>query len=122
MIGDHRRSDNTSLRVGSRVWCDANVIQELSRGEAGGLKIPRLIELCMMTTLDDARVKVKVDDAVVRGSVAKEYALEVVAVQFTPANARHFNTDSGAKKLQVADVGFISVESLKWGLLGDSVY
>jgi hypothetical protein len=122
VIRDHRRSDNTSLRVGCRVWCDANVIQELSRGGAGGLKIPRLIKLCMMTMLDDAGVKVKVDNVVVRGSVAKEYALEVVAVQFPTANARHFNTDSGAKKLQVADVGFMSVESLEWGLLGDGVY
>jgi hypothetical protein len=53
-----------------------------------------------MTTLDDAGVKVQVDDVVVRGSVAKEYTLEVVAVQFPTANARHFNTDTGAEKLQ----------------------
>ena len=85
------------------------------------MKIPRLIKLCMMTTLDDAGVKVKVDDVVVRGSVAKEYTLEVVAVQFPSANARHFNTDTGAKKLQVADVRFMSIESLEWGLFGDGV-
>jgi hypothetical protein len=121
VIGDDRRSDDTGLGVGCRVWGDANVIQELSRGGAGALKIPHLIELCMMATLDDAGVKVKVEDVVVRGHVAKEYALEVVTVQFPTPNARHFNTNTGAKNLQVADVGFMSLESLEWGLLGDGV-
>ncbi len=121
VIGDDRRSDDTGLRVGCRVWGDANVIQELSHGGAGVLKIARLIKLCMMATLDDAGDKVKVDDVVVRGSVAKEYALEVMTVQFPTPNAHHFNTDTGAKKLQVADVGFMSVENLEWGLLGDGV-
>ena len=71
--------------------------------------------------LDDAGVKIKVYDVVVRGSVAKEYALEVVMVQFPTPNAQHFNADTGAEELQLADVGFMSVESLKWGLLGDGV-
>ena len=85
------------------------------------LKISCLIKLCMMATLEDAGVKIKVDDVVVRGSVAKEYALEVMTVQFPMPNAQHFNADTGAKKLQVADVGFMSIESLEWGLFGDGV-
>ncbi len=89
VIGDDRKSDDTGLRVGCRVWGDADVILELSRWGAGGLKIPHLLKLCMMTTLDDAGVKVKVDDVVVRGSVAKEDALEVVTAQFPTPNARH---------------------------------
>ncbi len=35
VIGDDRRSDGTGLRVGCRVWGDANVIQELSRRGGG---------------------------------------------------------------------------------------
>ncbi len=121
VVGDDRWSDDTGLGVGCRVWGDANVIQELSRGGAGVLKIPRLVELSMMATLDDSGVEIKIDDIVVRGSVAKEYALEVVTVQFPTPNAQHFNADTGAEELQLADVGFMSVESLKWGLLGDGV-
>ena len=121
VIGDDRWSDDTGLRVGCRVWGDANVIQELSRGGAGVLKVPRLIELSMMATLDDAGVEIQVDDVVVRGSVAKEYALEVMTVQFPTPNTRHFNADAEAEKLQVADVGFMSIESLEWGLFGDGV-
>ena len=85
------------------------------------MKVPRLIELSMMATLDDAGVEIQVDDVVVRGSVAKEYALEVVTVQFPTPNAQHFNADTGAKKLQVADARFMSIESLEWGLFGDGV-
>ena len=59
-------SDDTGLGVGCRVGNEANVIQELCRGGASVLKIPRLIKLCMMATLDDAGVKIKVDDVVVR--------------------------------------------------------
>jgi len=66
VIGGDGRSDDTGLGVGCRVGDKANVIQELCRGGAGVLKIPRLIELCMMATLDDAGVKIKVDDVVVR--------------------------------------------------------
>jgi hypothetical protein len=106
--GDGRRND-TGLGVGCRVGNEANVIQELCRGGAGVLKIPRLIELCMTATLKDAGVKIKIDDVVVRGSVAKEYALEVVTVQFPTPSARQFNADTGAEELQVADVGFMSV-------------
>ena len=73
------------------------------------MKVPRLIKLSMMATLDNAGVEIQVDDVVVRGSVAKEYALEVLTVQFPMPNARHFNADTGAKELQVADVGFMSV-------------
>ena len=121
VIGGDGGSDDTGLGVGCRVWNEANVIQELCRRGAGVLKIPHLIKLCMMATLDDAGVKIKVDDVVVRGSVAKEYALEVMTVQFPMPNAQHFNADTGAKKLQVADVGFMSIESLEWGLFGDGV-
>jgi hypothetical protein len=121
VIGDDRWNDGTGLGVGCRVWGDANVIQELSRGGAGALKIPRLVKLCMMAVLDDAGVEIKVDDVVVRGRVDKEYALEVVTIQFPMPNARFFNADAGAEKLQVVDVGFMSVESLKWSLLGDGV-
>jgi len=121
VIGGDGRSNDTCLGVGCRVGDEANVIQELCRGGAGVLKIPRLIKLCMMAMLDDAGVKIKVYDVVVRGSVAKEYALEVVTVQFPTPNARHFNADTGAKKLQVADVGFMSIESLEWGIFGDGV-
>ncbi len=74
-----------------------------------------------MEGLDDAGVEIKVDNVVVRGRVVKEYALEVVTIQFPMPNARYFNADAGAEKLQVADVGFISVESLEWSLLGDGV-
>ncbi len=75
----------------------------------------------MMATLDDSGVEIKIDDIVVRGSVAKEYALEIVTVQFPMPNARHFNADTGAGNLQVADVGFMSIDSLEWGLFGDGV-
>ena len=51
------------------------------------LKIPCLVELSMMAMLDDAGVEVKVDNVVVRGSVAEEYALEVMTVQFPMPNA-----------------------------------
>jgi hypothetical protein len=44
-----------------------------------------------------------------------------VTVQFPMPNARHFNADTGAEKLQVADVGFMSIDSLEWGLFGDGV-
>jgi len=121
VIGGDGGNDDTGLGVGCRVWDVANVIQELCRGWAGVLKIPHLIELSMMATLDDAGVEIQVDDVVVRGSVAKEYALEVVTVQFPTPNARHFNADTGAGNLQVADVGFMSIESLEWGLFGDGV-
>ena len=121
VIGGDGGNDDTGLGVGCRVWGDANVIQELSRGGAGVLKVPCLIELSMMATLDDAGVKIKVDDVVVRGSVAKEYALEVVTVQFPTPNARHFNADTGAEELQLADVGFMSIECLERSLLGDGV-
>ncbi len=87
VIGGDGRSDDTGLGVGCRVMEEANVIQELCCGGAGLLKIPHLIKLCMMTMLDDAGVKIKVYDVVVRGSVAKEYALEVVMVQFPTPNA-----------------------------------
>jgi len=87
VIGDDRWSDDTGLRVGCRVWGDANVIQELSQRGACVLKIPCLVKLSMMATLDDAGVEVNVDDVVVRGSVAKEYALEVMTVQFPTPNA-----------------------------------
>ena len=121
VIGGDGGINNTGLGVGCRVWNKANVIQELCRGGAGVLKIPRLIELCMMAMLDDAGVKIKVDNVVIRGSVAKEYALEVMTVQFPTPNARHFNADTGAEKLQVADVRFMSIESLERGLFGDGV-
>ena len=81
------RSDDTGLGVGCRVGDKANVIQELSRRGACVLKIPCLVKLSMMATLDDAGVEVKVDDVVVRGSVAKEYALEVMTVPFPTPNA-----------------------------------
>ena len=51
----------------------------------------------------------KVDDVVVRGRVAKENALEVVTIPFPTPNARYFNADAGAEKLQVSDFGFLSV-------------
>ena len=60
VIGGDGRSDDTGLGVGCRVGDEANVIQELCHGGAGVLKIPRLIKLCMMATLDDAGVKIKV--------------------------------------------------------------
>ena len=106
--GDGRRND-TGLGVGVRVWGDSNVIQELSHRWAGALKIPRLVKLGMVATLDNTGIEIKVDDVVVRGSVAKEYALEVMTVQFPTPNTRHFNADAEAEKLQVADVGFMSV-------------
>jgi len=56
VIGGDGRINDTGLGVGCRVWNEANVIQELCRGGAGVLKIPRLIELCMMAMLDDAGV------------------------------------------------------------------
>jgi hypothetical protein len=55
------------------------------------------------------RVEIKVDDVVVRGHVAKENALEVVTIPFPTRNARYFNADAGAEKLQVSDFGFLSV-------------
>ena len=76
VIGGDGGSDDTGLGVGCRVWNEANVIQELCRRGAGVLKIPHLIKLCMMATLEDAGVKIKVDDVVVRGSVAKEMPLK----------------------------------------------
>jgi hypothetical protein len=54
VIGSYRWSDNPGLGVGCRVGSNANVIQELSCRWAGALKVPRLVELGMMTTLDDA--------------------------------------------------------------------
>jgi hypothetical protein len=53
VIGNYRWSDDPGLGVGCRVWGDANALQELSRGWAGALKVPRLVKLGMMTTLDD---------------------------------------------------------------------
>ena len=44
-----------------------------------------------------------------------------MTVQFLTPNAQHFNADTGAKKLQVADARFMSIESLEWGLFGDGV-
>ena len=82
------------------------------------MKIPRLVKLNMMAALDDTGVEIKVDNVAVRGRVAKEYALEVVAIQFPTSNAQYFNADAGAEKLQVADVGFMSVEGLEsWSFL-----
>ena len=109
VIGDDRWNDGTGLGVGCRVWGDANVIQELRRGGAGALKIPRLVKLSMMAALYNAGVKIKVDDVVVRGRVAKENALEVVTIPFPTPNARYFNADAGAEKLQVSDFGFLSI-------------
>ena len=85
------------------------------------MQVPCFVKLGVVTALDDPGVEIKVDDVVVRGCVAKKNALEVVAVQFPTPNARYFNADAGAKKLQVADVGFMSIESLEWGLFGDGV-
>lgn len=87
-------SDDTGLGVGVRVWGDSNVVQELSRRWAGALKIPRLVKLGMVAALDDTGIEIKVDYVVVRGRITKEYALEIVAVQFPTSNARNFNTDA----------------------------
>jgi hypothetical protein len=64
----------------------------------------------MVATLDNTGIEIKVDDVVVRGRIAKEYALEIVVIQFPTPNTRNFNTYAGTKKLQVSNVGFMSVE------------
>jgi hypothetical protein len=87
VVGSDGWSDNTGLGVGFRVWGNSNVIQELCRRWAGALKIPCLVELGMVATLDNTGIEIKVDDVVVRGRIAKEYALEVVTVQFPTPNA-----------------------------------
>ena len=76
----------------------------------------------MMAALDDAGAQIKVDNVVDCGCIAEEYAFEVVVVQLPTPNARHLNPNAGAKELQVADVGFMSVESLDWSLLGNGMH
>ena len=68
------------------------------------------IKLGMVAILDNTGVEIKVDNVVVRGDIAKEYALEIVTIQFPMPNPRNFNADMGTEKLQVSNVGFISVE------------
>ncbi len=74
------------------------------------MKIPRLVELGMVAMLDNTGSEIKVDDVVVRGHIAKEYALEIVTIQFPMPNPRNFYADTGTEKLQVSNVGFMSVE------------
>jgi hypothetical protein len=80
VVGSDGWSDDTGLGVGFRVWGDSNVIQELGHRRAGALKIPHLVELGMVATLDNTGIEIKVDDVVVRGPITKEYALEIVAI------------------------------------------
>jgi len=47
-----------------------------------GLKVPGFIENGMVARLNDARVQVEIDDALVRSRVAKKDADEIVMIKF----------------------------------------
>ncbi len=50
------------------------------------MEIPRLVKMSGVATFDNARVKVEVDNILIRGGVAKEDTFEVVAIEFAATN------------------------------------
>ena len=81
------------------------------------MKVPSLIKLSTVASFDDTCVEVKIDNILVRGCVAKEYAFEVMLIKFATTNPQNFDADPRAEYLEVAEVGAESVVSLKWHLL-----
>jgi hypothetical protein len=102
--------DVGSYRFGVRF--QAKVIQELRSRGPRRLHVPSLVENSVVARLDDPRVKVKIQDILVRCGVSEEDASKVVPVELAPTNARSFNTNASAEQLEIRDVGLTSTPRL----------
>ncbi len=97
MGGCHRR-DRLEVRF------QTEVIQELCCQGPCWLHVPSLVKDRVVARLDDPRVKVEVQDILVRCRVPKEDASEVMSVELASTNPRPFNTNPSAKQPEVRDV------------------
>ena len=96
--GANWRQESIWLSVRERdviiVSLEAKIIQKLSSRRACGLKVPCLVECCMMALFNNARIQIQVNNVLISSCVSKEDAGEVMAVQFGTPIPRTFDTYS----------------------------
>jgi hypothetical protein len=95
----------------------SNVKQHLGEWGAFRLKIPGLVEDCMVRCFgfDDSRVYIDVADVLVSCGVPKKNVRECVTIQLGSALAWSFNTNGRSKNTQQPQVWLEPMPSFEWG-------
>jgi hypothetical protein len=68
----------------------------------------------MMAGLHKTRIKIKVEDVLIRRGVTEEDSREVMTIKLATTSTRPFHTNSGTKKFEIGDVWLAAAPRLVW--------
>jgi hypothetical protein len=86
------------------------------------LEVPRLIEHGMVTSLDNPRGGVEIDNVEVGCCISKEDTGEVLLVQFTLLRASLLHANPGSETLEMGEVGLVAIPTFVGSGAGSRVH